>query len=100
MFNILNGKRTERKTREHLNGVFDEARHILASMAHDAQATSEQWAGKVKERGVDLIDDAQDRGELAWKGAKGWISREPGRALSAAFILGAIVTTLLRRKND
>ena len=101
MNHTMNRKHAARKIEKQVVGVFDEAKHRLANLTHEAQAKGEQLVEKAKERGVELLDEVQAGGEQTVKNAKTWISGNPGRATSVAFILGAIATAFLRRgKND
>jgi ElaB/YqjD/DUF883 family membrane-anchored ribosome-binding protein len=93
-------KNAVQKTDGHIAGVFDEARHRLTDLSAGAQSQGERLVGQLKERGVALIDEAQSQGESAVKFSRAWISHNPGRAVGAAFVLGAIASAFFRRRKE
>ena len=96
----LDGKHAAKKMERRVIGVFDEAKHRLTGLTHEAQAKGEELIGQARDRGIGLLDEAQAGGEKAWKGAKGWIGREPVKAVGWAFVLGAVAAALWRRGDD
>lgn len=75
------------------------SRHSTDTSDRLARMTEEART-RFRRRGGELLDDAQDQGERALRTSRGWIAKNPGAAVGYAFLAGAVVSFMLRRKNS
>jgi len=79
-----------------LRHIRHQSEKVASGVLEEVRSKSKEMAGRAKERGAEIIDDAQASGQRAWKDAKGWVARNPGWALGTAFVAGALAKALGR----
>jgi ElaB/YqjD/DUF883 family membrane-anchored ribosome-binding protein len=80
--------------------IFDEAQARIAKLRVEAKARGGQLLEEVIGRRDDLLKEAQNRGERALKDSKLWVIENPAQAVGIAFVAGAVVASLFRRRED
>ncbi len=77
--------------------------HKVRRMTADARgrfdALTDDARARIKKAGGELIDDAQVRGERALKSSRGWIAKNPGTAVTFAFLGGVLLYAWGGRKS-
>lgn len=81
-------------------GILDEAKERASDMADDAKTQGKKLFQQAKKHGDELLDKAQDQGENAWKDVRTVIQKNPVKAVSYAFVAGAALYALFRRRES
>ena len=75
-----------------------EVDQVLAKLRAEAKARGGAFIEEVKDRGSDLLKEAQEQGQKMGRNSGAWIGKNPAQALGTAFIAGMIVRNWLVRK--
>jgi len=96
----MNTKHAAERKAEQASGLYDAAADQVTDLIDSVKEKGQEWVEGAKGRGQDLIDDVQGRGQDAWKDLKTWVRKNPGPAVGASLVAGAVLYALLSRRQD
>jgi ElaB/YqjD/DUF883 family membrane-anchored ribosome-binding protein len=80
--------------------ILDEAKGRFATFAKEARNVEDRILDGAKRKGAELLEDAQVKGQAAWKRTAKWIQKNPGTSVGIAVVAGVLLRSLFTKSEE